>query len=132
MTEKSELGAKGESAACLFLSRKGYKIMERNARKPWGELDIVAKAPDGTLVFVEVKTLTEPFGVPQDSGLRPEDQMTAEKMEKFRRTASLYAGFRHELVDDARGWRLDLVALVWKPAGTGRESGFSVRHYENI
>lgn len=126
MTQKSEFGAKGESAACLFLKRKGYKIVERNARKPWGELDIVTKAPDETLVFVEVKTMSESLGGPRDSGLQPEDQMTAEKMKKFRRAASLYAGFRHELVDDTKGWRLDVVAL------TSRNGGFSVRHYENV
>jgi putative endonuclease len=126
MTQRTELGAKGESAACLFLERKGYRVIARNARYPWGELDIVAKGPDGTLVFVEVKTTSESLGGPRDSGLQPEDQMTAEKMEKFRRTASLYAGHRHELVDDARGYRLDLVALVKK------EGGFSVRHYENV
>jgi len=126
MTQQSELGKQGETAACVFLKRKGYQIIERNARKPWGELDIVAQSPDGTLVFVEVKTMRESLGVPRDSGLEPEDHMTAEKMEKFRRTASLYAGFRHELVDKRCGWRLDVLAL------TARAGGFSVRHYENV
>lgn len=124
MTRNSEFGAKGESAACLYLARKGYKIVERNARKPWGELDIVAKAPDGTLAFVEVKTMSGSWG--EYSGAMPEDHMTAGKMEKFRRTASLYAGFRHDLVDEERGWRLDVVAI------TKRNGGFVVRHYENV
>jgi putative endonuclease len=126
MTQNSEFGAKGESAACLFLERKGYRIVERNARKPWGELDIVAEGPDGTLVFVEVKTMREFSPHAQVSGLLPEDQMTTEKMEKFRRTTSLYAGFRHDLVDERAGWRLDVLALTAKPGG------FSVRHYENV
>lgn len=118
-TEKTEFGAKGETAACLFLTKKGYKIVERNVRYPWGELDVVTKAPDGTLVFVEVKTVHE--GV-----FTPEDQMTGAKMEKFRRTASLYAGFRHDLVSDDRGYRLDLVALI------RNSRGFAVAHYENV
>ncbi|MBI2278729.1 MAG: YraN family protein [Candidatus Brennerbacteria bacterium] len=126
ITKNAELGTHGESAACLFLERKGYKIIDRNVRYPWGELDVVTQAPDGTLVFVEVKTMTEPPANARGSGLRPEDHMTGEKMEKFRRTASLYAGHRHELVRDDRGYRLDLVALV-RTAG-----GFAVRHYENV
>lgn len=126
MTRKSELGARGESAGCLFLARKGYEIVERNVRYPWGELDIVARAPDGTLVFAEVKTMHESFDEGRGDGLRPEDQMTDEKMEKFRRAAELYAGFRHELVDEQLGWRLDVLALTAKPGG------FTVRHYENV
>lgn len=124
MTQKSELGAKGESAACLFLERKGYRIVERNARKPWGELDIVAQAPDGTLIFVEVKTISGSWA--DYSGAMPEDHMTAEKLHRFRRTASLYASHRHKLVRDDRGYRLDLIAL------TKTDRGFTARHYENV
>lgn len=126
MTKNTELGAKGESAACLFLERKGYSIIGRNVRYPWGELDIVAKSPDGTLVFVEVKTMSRPFDGAQGSGLQPEDQMTSEKLEKFRRTASLYAGHRHELVADTKGWRLDVIAIT-KHGGM-----YKIQHYENI
>ncbi len=126
MTQKSELGTKGESAGCLFLERKGYKVFGRNVRYPWGELDIVAKSPDETLVFVEVKTMHESLAGARDSGLQPEDHMTGEKMKKFRRTASLYAGFRHDLVNEHAGWRLDVLAI------TKQNGGFVVRHYENV
>jgi putative endonuclease len=52
---KESLGRRGEEAACSFLKRKGYTIVERNYRRRHGELDIIAR--DGaTLVFVEVKT----------------------------------------------------------------------------
>jgi len=124
MTEKSELGKTGEDFACDFLVGKGYKIIERNFRKPWGELDIVAMASDKTLVFIEVKTMREPFAAVQ--GLRPEDQMTAAKLKKFKKAASLYAGHNQNLVSDKKGWRLDVVAI----AKTG--PNFSLNHYENI
>jgi putative endonuclease len=48
-------GNKGEEAAVDYLLTKGYSIEARNFRTKFGELDIIAKAPDGTLVFVEVK-----------------------------------------------------------------------------
>jgi putative endonuclease len=49
------LGRTGEQLAADHLVRRGYRIVERNYRTRWGELDIVAY--DGrTLAFCEVKT----------------------------------------------------------------------------
>ncbi|MGI8712222.1 MAG: YraN family protein [Solirubrobacteraceae bacterium] len=52
---RHHLGAIGEQLAAEHLQRLGYRIVERNYRTRWGELDIVAF--DGrTLAFCEVKT----------------------------------------------------------------------------
>jgi putative endonuclease len=123
-TKKMKLGAVGERIACEDLKKRGYKVIERNFWKPWGELDVVAVASDKTLVFVEVKTMRHYSG----DGLRPEDQLTRAKLTKLQRTASLYAGAREDLIDDERGWRIDLVAIVLGERGKPR----SVKHYENI
>lgn len=122
MTKKTELGAIGEDFACGYLVKKGYKIIERNYRKSWGELDIVGIEPGGVLVFVEVKTMKNEFC--QD--ITPEDQMTFSKIKKFKKTATLYAGSHQNLINDKKGWRLDVIALRKK----GDE--FIVQHYENI
>jgi putative endonuclease len=45
----------GEDIAVSHLQRAGYRILARNFRTRWGELDIVARQGD-TLVFCEVKT----------------------------------------------------------------------------
>lgn len=116
------IGKKGEGYACDFLARKGYEIIDRNVRFPAGELDIVARAGDGTLVFVEVKTA----GSFSNDGFRPEDHMTAAKVKKFRRVASLYANAKPRMVDNSKGFRLDLIAL----AKVGND--FVVNHYENV
>lgn len=126
MTRSSDLGRLGEDAAVRYLSQKKYRIIERNFRRPFGELDIVAVAPDKTLVFVEVKTLRQAQSRPAEEQLSPEDQMTKAKLTKFKRAASLYAGAHQKLIKDKKGWRLDLIALVREPGG------FRVRHYENI
>jgi putative endonuclease len=47
----------GEDIATNFLKKKGYKIIERNFRKGYGEIDIVS-IHGNILVFVEVKTRT--------------------------------------------------------------------------
>ena len=53
-TETGAFGAHGEAVASAALVRRGYRIVERNYRTRWGELDVVAYDGD-TLVFVEVK-----------------------------------------------------------------------------
>jgi len=120
MDRRLGLGKLGEDIATRYLKSEGYKIVERNYRKKWGELDIVAVAPDKTLVLVEVKTV---------SGINPkitgEDQMTISKKIKFRRAAEVYAnGYGKLLIRDA-GWRIDLVAVNVD----GRRA--RVRHYRN-
>jgi len=126
MTYKSDLGQFGENLAREYLVKKGYKIISRNVRQKWGELDIIAKAPDRTLVFVEVKTLRQAQGKPAEEMLQPEDELTQSKLEKLKRTASLYAGHYPEKIDDSKGWRIDLLALVV----SGRD--YNIKHYENI
>ncbi len=54
----------GESFACDLLRSKGYRIICRNWRCRWGEIDIIAE-DGGTLVFVEVKSAkSKKFGNP--------------------------------------------------------------------
>ncbi|MDV7339905.1 YraN family protein [Terasakiella sp. A23] len=48
-------GRWGEDAACLYFRLKGYRIVKRNHRSPFGEIDIIAKRRQ-TLVFIEVKS----------------------------------------------------------------------------
>ena len=60
-------GAKGEKLAARFLKRGGYKILARNFRCPFGEVDIIALKGD-VVAFVEVKRrLTDVFGAPSEA-----------------------------------------------------------------
>lgn len=49
------LGSLGEDIAVEHLTAAGYRILERNYRTRYGEIDIIA-ADSGKLVFCEVKT----------------------------------------------------------------------------
>jgi putative endonuclease len=52
---KVDLGNFGEEHACHFLKKKGFKIVHRNFRTKYGEIDIVARSGK-IMIFVEVKT----------------------------------------------------------------------------
>ena len=131
MNHKSYIGKLGEDLACEYLINKGYKILERNYLRKWGELDIIVKDPINTLVFVEVKTMRQNNpAIPtlqsgQVAGLSPEDNLTAAKLKKLQRMAQLFVGQFPGDVDDERGWRIDLIAIL-----LGEEN--HIEHYENI
>lgn len=92
----------GEKLAADFLLKNGYKILEKNFRKGWGEIDIVAVDGD-TLVFVEVKTKTSnKFGTPFEA-------ITSFKIKALERTAMLYKKLHPKLSD---ALRIDAVSVM--------------------
>jgi len=63
--ERAGLGPHGEEVAGRYLRERGYRIIARNWRCRFGEIDLIARDGD-TLVFVEVKTRTQlGFGGPE-------------------------------------------------------------------
>ena len=53
-----ELGRIGENIIADYITKLGYKVVERNFACNQGEIDIVAKDKE-ELVFIEVKTRTD-------------------------------------------------------------------------
>ncbi len=66
-TDRIQTGKLGEDIAIDYLEKEGYRIVERNYRCVFGEIDIVAR--DGkVLVFVEVRSRrSAKYGYPQES-----------------------------------------------------------------
>lgn len=123
--EKQNLGVFGENLACEYLVKNGFNILRQNYRRKWGEIDIIARAKDRTLVFVEVKALTG-SGKPL-ANLMPEDHLTAAKLRKLRRTCEALVTKNENLLDEKRGWRIDLIAIDLIP-----DKEPHIRHYENL
>lgn len=63
---RHQLGRLGERLAADHFERLGYRVLARNHRTRWGELDLVV-ADAGTIVFCEVKTRRAGSGAPWDS-----------------------------------------------------------------
>ena len=98
-------GRKGEEAASRYLRRRGYRILERNFRSPFGELDIIARRGD-LLVFCEVKTRT---GGSREEALEAVDRRRRERMA---RAASFYLARAGD--PEARRCRFDVIALLYE------------------
>jgi putative endonuclease len=108
----------GEEAACEFLKKKGYKILERNFRKGYGEIDIITLFQN-VLVFIEVKTRSSSaFGTPFDA-------ISQSKLNLLIKGANFYKYMLHPELPDTM--RIDAIGvLVW-----GNEV-LSIEHIENV
>jgi len=120
-----EIGDFGEKTACNFLIKNGYRIIKRNYEVGFDEIDIIAKSQDKTILFIEVKTKIE--GKAVASGFMPEDQMTEFKLKKIARACQKFVARHPNLIDEEKGWRIDLIAVILKTETTG-----ILHHYKNL
>ena len=93
----------GENAACEYLKKQGYEIVERNYSCPIGEIDVISRDRDGVVVFVEVKTLR------REGVYRPGDNLSPRQMRRNFRAALRY--YRAIGKPELRG-RFDLVEVI--------------------
>ena len=107
--DRRRIGALGESIAAQYLERKGYEVLEKNFRRPYGEIDIVALK--GNVVrIVEVKTVTRerlPSAKTEEGDYRPEEMVHDQKLRKLARVAEAYMNQRR----DQREYQIDVVGV---------------------
>ncbi len=117
-TGRRALGIWGEKAAAEYLQRKGYQVLERNSRTPYGEIDLICRQA-GVIVFVEVKTRSSTsFGFPEES-------VTRRKQERMVACAQAYLQGHADLDGD---WRVDVVAVQCFRDGKPP----LITHFENV
>ena len=116
MAHNQTIGRWGEDVAADYLAQKGYEIRERNARTPYGELDLIVMHSGG-LVVVEVKTRTSSrYG-------HPELAISARKQEHLAASAEHYA--QEHNIDH---WQIDAISVEGKP-NRGKPK---ITHFEDI
>lgn len=112
MAVHNDFGEQGEQQARLYLSQKGYTLLESNWHDGHLELDIIADY-HGELVFVEVKTRSSEDFAPAAEAVTPHKR------------ANLVAAARSYLAQYglwARPYRFDIITVV------GKSKPFRITH----
>ncbi|MDP2631215.1 MAG: YraN family protein [Candidatus Uhrbacteria bacterium] len=107
-------GDSKEVQAARMLEEKGMKILERQFKTRFGEIDLIAK--DGSeIVFVEVKARRSVnFGFPEES-------VTTPKLRKITLVGEEYLSLNNLR---RAPYRIDVVAIIEDP--------FEIRHIEGV
>lgn len=113
--DKITTGMRGETLAVQYLMKQGFKIITRNYRCPFGEIDIIA-TKDKVYVFIEVKTRRNlSFG-------RPSEAINKKKREHCVKTAQCF--IKHFNLADV-DCRFDAIEIILTPS-------MKIEHIENI
>ncbi len=126
-TEKQVIGRVGEDLTNDYFLANGFRVIDRNYLKKWGEIDLVA-CKDGKLYFIEVKTITRRYTSNQNNdNYRAEDNLHLYKAQRLKRTIQTYLlGIKNK-----RGlqWQFDLVVVVLSKEDLEL---ISIKRHENI
>lgn len=98
---KQKLGKLGEDLAVSYLQKHGYRVIDRNFKARYGELDIIC-VKDNVLIFVEVKTrIGRAYG-------EPEESVTPWKLREVVKTSQYYV-VTHQGLPEAE--RIDVIGI---------------------
>ena len=118
MTDKKQLGVRGENLAAKYFQDQGYQLVARNCRIGRREIDLIARQ-DEELVFIEIKTRIE---TPES---RKENSLTARQVHNLKLAISEYC-YQHR--HNFEQLRLDLVIILVNET----DRRMRLRHYKNI
>jgi putative endonuclease len=112
------VGRRGERLAEEHLLAQGARLLERNYRVEYGEIDLLLEH-DGDLVAVEVKT--------RDVGdlEAPEEAVSWRQLRRIVRALETYA-MDNDLLEGT--WRIDVVLIVIEPD----ESVLRIDHLRSV
>jgi len=98
---RQQLGRLGEELAVRYLESHDYRLVTRNFKARYGEIDLIA-LDKNILVFLEVKTrIGRKFG-------RPEEAITPRKLREVILTARYYKMLHPELPE---AMRIDVIGI---------------------
>ena len=119
----------GEDIATKWVVSRGMEPIERNYRKKWGEIDIVARGTDKALHFIEVKSVSYEtksdleYNVSHETW-RPEDNVHTDKMKRLSRAIQTWIA-EHTYHGE---FQIDVVVVFLVP----REKFARVKLIENV
>lgn len=107
--DRAETGRRGEAAAARFYEKQGAALITHNYHTRMGEIDLILRESDGTLVFCEVKTRAK------DSLDTPAAAVNAAKQRRIIASAAWYLQSTHQSDEPVR---FDVAEVV--PLDSGR------------
>ena len=122
MARHNEIGKLGEDIATKFVKNKGFIVLERNYRKKWGEIDIIAKK-DSLLHFIEVKSVSrENFNLfphkkekmasnsaNDEAQYNPLENLHPQKLKRLSRVTQSYV---IEKCSDEQEWEFNVITII--------------------
>ena len=108
-------GKLGENFAAALLEKKGYKLLCRNYRTYYGEIDIVASVGE-TIVFAEVRTRSS-------LAYSPLETVTKQKRKRIISAAYIYLEEYPTVLQP----RFDVIAIAVKKGNT---AVYDCQHFE--
>ena len=128
MAEHNKIGEIGEDIATKWLISSGFLILDRNYRKKWGEIDIIAQK-DEHIHFVEVKTVSYETRDKLDYAVshetwRPEEMVHDHKLKKLGRAIETWR-MEHGTEKD---FQIDVITV----RVVSREKYAKVKYIENV
>lgn len=118
MFPNSPTGRLGENLAAKYLAGRGFLIVATNQRQGHKEIDLIC-TKDGLTVLVEVKTANSL------SPIKPEEQLSAQKIKKLKQARALYC---QEQRLDFNSVRFDLIAISLD----FKQKMANIKHFKNI
>ncbi len=120
-SENQVFGRQGEQDAAEYAVSRGFTVLERNYRTPYGEIDLILRSPENEIVFVEVKARTSSFfGYPETA---------VDKRKKTHIIRSAYYFLGQNFPDEEIPWHVDIMALIYKK---DRKTIRNFRWFENV
>lgn len=126
--DTKKLGELGEKIACEYLVNKDYKILGKNYRIRFGEIDVIAKKKrrlfangDRVIHFVEVKTIID-----LSDRFFPEDRVNYKKQRKLIRLCEIWLE-KNKFPND-QPYQIDVIGV--KVNSNTRKA--SLHHFQNV
>lgn len=120
ITDK-ELGFLGENIAGRYLEDLGYKILDRNYKKVFGEVDLIVEKGE-CVNFVEVKTKVS-VG---NNLFTPELRVDHKKVAHINKVAKVYLDNKNWL--GIKEWQIDIISvIISKETQKAR-----IKHFQNV
>lgn len=118
-----QIGSLGEKIAANYLIRQGYRLVGLNVSNRLGEIDIISRKPDGSMCFVEIKTVLAPRRK-RIFNFDPVDKLSPGKIQRLNQ--AIHYHIRQYNIEE--NWQLDAVIVYFDQDNNQAEC----RHLEYI